>query len=42
MLINFYMRLDTGEDTKTKSEKNNVQGIKRVRVNDNTASGGWF
>ena len=41
MLINFYMAL--GENPETNKNKGKIkQKEKRIRVNDKTATGGWF
>lgn len=41
MLINFYVALGENPDTNTNKGKIK-QKEKRIRVNDKTATGGWF
>ena len=42
MLINFYLRIGKENPEKLNSQPRAKNGVIRVKVNDNTASGGWF
>lgn len=45
MLINYFIQKGERTDTESKTEtvkKRNGKKVERVRVNDKTASGGWF
>lgn len=44
LLINYYAEKaqSTTQTTETKKQAVDNHGIKRVRVNDKTASGGWY
>ena len=42
MLINFYLRLGSSKGDAAKPLQKCKKEVRRVRVNDKTATGGWF
>lgn len=42
MLINYFTEKGEDEKPQPKREKNNDKTLARVRVNDKTATGGWW
>lgn len=44
MLINFYLRLgkENGTNPQNETPKRQSNGVIRKKVNDNTATGGWY
>lgn len=42
MLINFYLRLGSSKGDAEKPLQKGKKEVRRVRVNDKTATGGWF
>ena len=42
MLINFYLRLGASKGNAAKPLQKGKKEVRRVRVNDKTATGGWF
>lgn len=42
MLINFYLRLGASKGDAAKPLQKEKKEVRRVRVNDKTATGGWF
>lgn len=40
MLINYFT--EKGQDEKPQPKHTNVKGAERIRVNDKTATGGWW
>lgn len=40
MIINYF--IEKGENKNTKKSNVSTSGVKRIKVNDHTATGGWF
>lgn len=42
MLINYYIEKGNDENNETSKTQMKVGGVKRIRVNNKTATGGWY
>lgn len=40
MIINYF--IEKGENKNTKKSNVSTSGVKKIKVNDHTATGGWF